>query len=77
MEFIEVEKGFRSIDLDKVESVEKAGELQSALVTSSRVHLVNMPYEVLLKIIRQRSDATNQVRQMIKNIDNNTQAVRI
>jgi hypothetical protein len=76
MEFIEVDKGMRSVDLDKVEAIEKFGDMQTQLITGMRVHLINLPYAAVLEIVRKRAQATNSVRTMIANIDSNTQAVR-
>lgn len=76
MEFIETERGMRSIDLDKVEAIEKFGESQTQLITATRIHLINLPYSAVLNIIRERAKATSNIRKVIENIDSNTQAFR-
>lgn len=76
MEFIEVDKGMRAVDLDKVEAVERLDDMNTQLITGMRVHIVHLPFSAVLDIIKKRAQATNNVRSMIANIDSNTQAVR-
>lgn len=78
MEFIETEQGMRAIALDKVEVVENIGEMRTILVTvSGHVYIIGMPYDLVISIIKKRSQELESTRAAIKNIDANTQSVRL
>jgi len=74
MAFIIIADG-TMINTENVESVERKGKLTtSIMMTSGDKHLAEFPFEVMVKRI---AEGDNSLKEILRNIDNNTMKVRL